>query len=383
MRKILTLTLLSVLLVSLSGCAGQAKDEELNDNELVAEEPAVKDNTDNQTKDQSEDEDLETEEEKEVDSEEVETILNYYPFVKNRLMKYEGKGNEYAEMETMVEYMEEDLVQIKTTNAGTNVVNVLEYKDGTLKQVFGEGEFYHIENMLDASRNMDNILLKEPIEVGNSWEDAEGNKVEITSLEHDLDLPYGKYKALEVTTSYENNAVKKDYYIKDIGYAGNIYIDGDLEVETSLKDIEDQGIQIPVKVYYPLIDETASKYISKNIDFKTNDDTKIILEKLLKNPDSDKVMPAIPENANINKINLNRDNWNLEVDLSEGFIEDMNAGSSYEIEIVNSIVNTLGSFYDIERVYLTVGGKPYASGHLELLEDEYFEVYTEGIEQLE
>lgn len=380
MKKILTLVLLSVLLFSLSACTGEAKDENMNTDNAVAEDKVIEDKAEDKI---SEDEALASEDKKEVDSQAIDTILNYYPLLKNRLMHYEGKGNEYAEMETMVEYIEDDLIQIKASNSGTNIVSVLEYKEGTLKEVFREGEFYHIENMLDASRNMDNIILKEPIEVGNSWEDAEGNKVEITSLDQDLDMPYGKYKALEVTTSYDNNAVKRDYYVKDIGYVGNIYIDGELQVETLLKDISDDGIEIPVKVYYPLIDEVGSKYINKIIEFKTNDDTKIILERLLKNPDSDKVMPTIPENSNINKINLNRDNWNLEVDLSEGFIEDMNAGSSYEIEIVNSIVNTLASFYDVERVYLTVGGEPYASGHLELLEDEYFEVYTEGIEELE
>lgn len=371
MKSIFISTLFVILILSLLGCAEEVKDEVLNSNNPASEDEVL----------ESEDNSEKIDKEIDTSDKEIDTVLDYYPFVKNRLMQYKGEGSEYAEMEIFIEYLQEYVVQVKTINAGTTVVNVLEYKDGILREVFSEGEFYHIENMLDTSRNMDNIILKEPIEIGNSWEDSEGNKVEITSLDKDLDTLSGKYKALEVTTSYDNNASKKDYYVKEIGYIGNIYKDGEFEVNAMLQSIDYEGMQVPINVYYPLADEEGSKYINENIIFKTNDDIRIILEKLLKKPDTDKLISAIPENSNINKISLNRDNWNLEIDLSKGFIEDMNAGSSYEMEIINSIVNTLGDFYDVERVYITVGGELYSSGHLQLLEDEYFEVHAEGIEE--
>lgn len=324
-----------------------------------------------------------------VDSEEVEepmevgTIEEYYPFVKNRNMEYKGIGNEYAAMNTFVEFMEDDLVQIKKSNAGTDVVTILEYKDGNLMEVFAESEFYHIENMLDANRNMENILLKEPLEIGNSWKDKDGNKVEITALDMDIETPLENYKALEVTTEYKEGANKKDYYAKDIGFVASIYEDGEFKVETLLEKIEDKPMDIPIKVYYPTSEDIGSKYELREIKFNTNDNPRLILEKLLKNPDSEKLLPPISQGASIKSISLDRDNWNVKIDLSQEFTSEMNAGSSYEIEIINSIVNTLGNFYDVERVYLTVEGNPYESGHLQLLEDEYFEVDIEGIEKLE
>lgn len=371
MKKILTFTLFIVLILSLGGCTEEIKDEAVNSNDIIAEDEVVESDDKEEINDKSEKND-----------EEIESALDYYPFVKNKMMEYKGEGSEYAEMNTFVEFIDDNLIQIKTMNAGTDIVKVLEYKDGVLREVFSEAEFYHIENMLDASRNKDNIILKEPIEIGNSWKDEEGNKVEITGLDKDIDIDLGKYKALEVTTEYGNNEVKRDYYVKEIGYVGNIYEDEEFQVKTFLKNISEQEMELPIKVYYPLAEEVGSKYINKNIVFKTNDDTRLILEKLFKNPNTDKLLALMPEDISINKINLNRDNWNLEVDLSEAFIEEMNAGSSYEIEVINSIVNTLGSFYDVERVYLTVGGKAYESGHLQLLEDEYFEVDTKDIEEL-
>lgn len=352
MKKFLSFILFIMLIFSLSGCNEAVKEEVLNQSS------------------------------EEVNSSgEITTIKDYYPFVKNRKMEYKGIGNEYAEMKTFVEFIEEDLIQIKTINSGTDFVNVLEYKDGVLREVFGEGEFYHIENMLTANRNTDNIILKEPIKVGNSWEDSDGNKVEITALDEVIDTPLKKYKALEVTTTYKSDVNKKDYYVRDIGFVGSIYEDGDFKVKTLLKNIEDKGMEISINVYYPTSEDIGSKYEIKKTIFKTNDNTKMILEGLLKNPKSDKLLAPLPESASIKRINLNRDNWNLEVDLSEEFKNEMNAGSTVEIEIINSIVNTLGEFYDVERVHITVEGEPYESGHLQLLEGEYFEVDTSDIEE--
>lgn len=353
MKKVLSFILFIIMMFSLSGCNEAIKEDTLNADNQEANSLG-----------------------------EINTIKDYYPFEKNIVKDYVGIGNEYAEMKTFVEYIDKDTIQIKRMNSGTNLVRVLEYKDGILREVFGEGEFYHIENMLNVNRNMDNIILKEPIQVDNSWEDRDGNIVEITSIDKEIDTPSGKYTSLEVTTNYNGNATKKEYYVKDIGLVASIYKDGDFEVKTLLNEIEHEGMEIPIKVYYPERNDTGSKYITKEIQFKTNDNMKTILEELLKNPESDKLLPSISENTNINKINLNRDTWTVEVDLSKEFKNDMNAGSTYELQIIDSIVNTLGEFYDVERVYITVEGSPYNSGHLELLENEYFQVNSKDVEEL-
>ena len=50
---------------------------------------------------------------------------------------------------------------MKVLNPGTNVIRVLEYADGMLKEVYYE-ENYHIENMLNVSGEQTDIILKEP-----------------------------------------------------------------------------------------------------------------------------------------------------------------------------------------------------------------------------
>lgn len=367
MKKIIYIGLAIILIFSLVACNEAVNDEEPNN---AIEEPIT--NVEEPADDLEEDE-----------TEESLSIVDYYPFDENRIMDYEGTGNEFAEKTTMVEFIEDDKMQIKIVNPGTVFVKVLEYKNGELKEVFGEGEFYHIENMINANRNLDNTILKEPLEVGNSWTNPEGDSMEITSLDKEIETPYGKYKALEVKTEFESGAIEKNYYVKDIGFLGSIYTDGDFEVKTLLESIENKGQEIKVEAYYPSAEDIKINYTYEDVVFNTNDNIEDILEDLLKNPSTDKLVGSISDDTKINRINLDRNTWTLEVDFSEELLSDMNAGASYESEILKAIVNTLGKFYDVEKVYITVEGAPYESGHIALSEGEYFEVDTENVEKIE
>lgn len=365
MKKVLFSMLFVILIISLIGCAQTVKEEV-----IIPESEDIK-----ESEDMTKAEDVN-------DISETSTIRDYYPFEKNSLMDYEGKGNEFAEMKRFIEFIDQDSIQIKEMNPGTDFVKVLELKDGILREVFGEGEFYHFENMLDNNRNMDNIILKEPLQVGNSWEDSEGNIVEITDLNKAVETPLKSFRALEVTTNYEDYIVKRDYYVKGVGFVASIYEDGEFKVETLLRSIENKGMETTIKAYYPMSNDIAIRYSNKTIVFNTNDNIKTILEKLFKEPESDKLLPSISKNTTIKSINLNRDTWIVNVDFSKEFKEDMNAGSSYEGIIIDSIVNTLGDFYDSDKVYIAVEGEPYESGHLQLREGEFFEVNTNNAEEL-
>ncbi|HKM40883.1 MAG TPA: GerMN domain-containing protein, partial [Patescibacteria group bacterium] len=79
--------------------------------------------------------------------------------------------------------------------------------------------------------------------------------------------------------------------------------------------------------------------------------------------------------------NLDRNTWTLEVDFSKELLTEMNAGSSLEGEILKSLVNTLGEFYDVDKVYITVEGQPYESGHFAISSEEFFKVDKDGIKE--
>jgi hypothetical protein len=60
----------------------------------------------------------------------------------------------------------------------------------------------------------------------------------------------------------------------------------------------------------------------------------------------------------------------------------MNAGSGYESLILQSIVNTLGGYYGVDKVYITIENKPYSSGHIEMKKGEVFKVDTKNLVKL-
>jgi len=352
MKKILSLLLTIILVSSLIGCKSSIDKDQSSSNKKEQRSKG-----------------------------EILSIGDYYPFKENVILSYQGIGNEYAEMKTFLEFVEGNRAQMKIMNPGTVFVKVLEYKNGELKEMFSEGEFYHIENMINSNSNTNNVILKEPLELGNTWLNTEGNEMKITALNKDVETPSGNYQALEVTTEFGEGRIQKDYYAKDIGLVAKVYTDGDFEVSTLLEGIDNGEKEIEITTYYPTFDEIGTSYVKRNIEFGTNDNIEDILEDLLKNPPSKKLIPPISKDTKINKIHLNRESWTLEVDFSKELLVERNAGSSFETEIIKSIVNTLGKFYDVEKVYITVENQPYGSGHIAISKDEYFKVETLDIEE--
>lgn len=310
------------------------------------------------------------------------SIADYYPFLENTILKYDGIGNEFAEQDIYFEFIEEDRAQIKIISPGTHVVKVLELKDKKLSEVYYEGEFYHIENLIGTNKNTENILLKEPLEIGNEWETPEGNIRRITDINKRIETPFKTIEALEVTTDFGDGKIQRQYYAKNIGFVASVYEDGDTTIKTLLSSIKEEStFEFDIDVFYPLNSDIETVCVKDKLNFHTNQNIEKLLEDFMKNPPSDKLLPVMPKSSMFNSIKLDKNSWILRVDLKEGFITDSNMGSALETEILKSMVNTLGRFYDVENVYISIDGKPYESGHFSLKEQESFKVDIEGIKE--
>lgn len=354
MKKIINIFLILILVTTLvTGCTNtNGQDDIQKDQEKVEENKKA-------------------EEEIEVST----SISDYFPFKENTLYSYKGEGNEYAEMKTYFEYISDDRAQLKTMNPGTNMVTILEYKDGELREIYSEGEVYHTENLLDTVEKEESyeVVLKEPLKVGSTWGLKNGNKRTITGYNVEIETPYKKLKALEVTTELGNNIKQLDYYAQGIGLVASIYKDGDYEVKTLLQDLkEDYGLNQSVRFYYPTLTDLNIAYTDIDVQIRTNDKLEELIERTFKNPPSQKVISPISQNTKINSIVLNKDEGIVRIDFSKELIQEMNAGSSQETQFLNSIVNTLGSYYGVNKVYISTEGNPYSSGHYEIRENEYF-----------
>ncbi|KNZ41220.1 GerMN domain-containing protein [Acetobacterium bakii] len=309
------------------------------------------------------------------DSAESLKIEDYFPITENRHMVYEGQGNEFAAYDMFIDYATDTKVQQRVNNGGTIVVSVLEVKDGQLIKILLKPETYYRENMLEKG-DQNEVLLREPLVNGTTWTSEDSKVRTITNISADVTTPYGDYKALEVTTTSPNNGTEKflEYYVKDLGLVKSIFKSGEHasdEIASSLKEItEDAVMKQSIAFYYPNINDDKIYYQVKDVDFKTNDITRNKLEAAYK---KDAPWPVLTPNTKINSLYLNEDGM-VYIDLSRDFVTEMNAGADYEAMMLQSIVNTFGNYYGVERVLLTIDNQPYSSGHIVLEQGEYLTV---------
>ncbi|QCX34545.1 GerMN domain-containing protein [Caloramator sp. E03] len=300
-------------------------------------------------------------------------ISDYFPFTPNIRMQYEGIGNEYAEKDVYVDYINNNRIQLRVINPGTVLGQVIENKDGQLRLIASIGEFYNRDDLTSYDNNNPEILLKEPLEKGTTWTLPDGNKRYISNTDVNISVPYGTFKALEVTTEYTDSKTY-DYYVLNLGHVKTIYKSNDFTVETNLSKFQkDASVTQTIKFYYPNLDSEKAIYIKEKINFKTNDRLKDIFEKYFKKSPKGNFR-LMSNNTKINKLYLNRAENKVYIDFSKEFISEMNAGSALEGLILLSVTNTLGDYYNVDKVYITIEGKPYSSGHFEVKEGEPFYV---------
>jgi Sporulation and spore germination len=303
------------------------------------------------------------------------TLSDFYPFVENRKYAYDGGGMEYASFTIQVDFVKDNKIQIRKNNGGTETVNVIQLKDGELKVIFTRNECYYRENFLSKMENSNEILLKEPLIKGTAWTLSDGRKRYISNTDVEISTPAGIYKTIEVTTE-DSKSKTIDYYGLNVGLIKTIYKSEGSEVSSSLSKIEkDSPLVQKVNFYYPNIDDDKLYYTERSLSFNTNDLTKLYFENEFKKSPSEKLGKLLGANAKINSLYLNDDGM-VYLDLSENFVSEMNAGSGYEVMILQSITNTLGNYYGVDKVYITVGEKPYSSGHIFKEKGEYFTVNT-------
>lgn len=314
-------------------------------------------------------------------------VKDYFNYQENTRYVYEGQGNEYASYTTYVDYIKENRVQLRSNNGGTETVKVLENRNGELTQLMARGETYFREdftqslNVNSSSPNKGEILIKEPIAKGTTWTLPDNRKRTISNLEVEVSTPSGNYKAVEVTTE-GNGGKTADYYAPNVGLVKTVFTSNGTEVSSTLSKIEKNVPLIQtVRFYYPNGNDGKIYFTNKKLSFNTNDITRQVFENEFKNPPQANLGKVLGANAKINSLYLNQDN-RVYIDLSQEFVSQMNAGSGYESMILQSVVNTVGGYYGVEKVYLTVNGSPYSSGHIVMKKGEDFSVKLENTAEL-
>jgi len=306
-------------------------------------------------------------------------VIDYFPFTKDVHVVYRGTGNEYAGYDTYVEYIKDNIMQTRTDNGGTVVVNVYEVSEGEVKKVYSRPETYYRYDFT-SQRGDEEVLIKEPIKIGTEWTLKDGAKRSITAVDTDVSTPLGSYKAVEVTTARADSTFK-DYYAKGVGLVKSVFTakDSSFNVISEIEKLEkDVPFKQNVMFYFPDFLNDRVAYMERAIEINTGQDMKYKFQKEFKTiPEGSKLSKVLTPNVQVLGATVDDSAGIVTVDFSRHLIDDMNAGAGFESMLLKSMVNTLGQYYQVDRVIITVEGKPYSSGHILLKPGEYFKVNTD------
>jgi len=301
------------------------------------------------------------------------SIKDYYPIKANTHYIYEGSGNELSSYSLWTDYIKDNKVQLRIESSGTITSKIIESNNNELKLIYEKEDTLYREDLTSKKANKEEILLKEPLVKGNQWTLPDKDVRTITNVNIEVTTPSGSYKALEVTTKGKDSE-RIDYYVLNIGLVKTILKTNGTEVVSSLKEIRNnETLKTEIIFYYPDTQSDKLIPIKKKLSFRTNDITKLAIEKEFRTVPKDNLNKLLGPNVKINSLYLNNDGM-VYVDFTKNFVSDLNVGASFELKILQSITNTLGEYYGVEKVYITLDGNPYSSGHISMKKGEAFTV---------
>jgi hypothetical protein len=303
---------------------------------------------------------------------------DYLSFEKDVHMVYEGTGIEFASFETWVDYVSKDAVQLRVDNGGTVSSIVYTARDDALVMTLSRGEQYGRANMIGQSTTED-ILIREPIAVGTAWQSG-GYARSITAVDMEVTVPYGTFKALEVTS--ENDfSVSKDYFAKGIGLIKTEFRpkDEDVVITSELKARETGApVTLHLNVYYPREDFSGIVFTWREASLMTNEPLAPVLTELFKAPPGG-ARAVIEGDAQILTVGFDAEAETAAVDVSAKFAESMKGlPASSERLILQCIANTVADAFQTEKVTLTLEGGEYTSDNFrfDIKQNQYVRIDT-------
>ena len=298
----------------------------------------------------------------------AERVEDYFPKLENVRRVYEGVGNEYASYVAHTEFTQDNKMQLRIENGGTVSSRVYTLRNGRLTRVLTVPESYVRESFLNSGETESDVLLMEPLAVGTAW-DAAGGQRSVTATNTVVATPAGDFNTLEVTTQGPDSTAY-DYYARGVGLVKSVYRSGDLEVVSSLSEIEQDApfLQV-VRLYYPGADGTGRYYREAQLAMATNMTLAAAMEEAYQVEPEGKAARVFTPGTRI--LSLGRGAGNVVLlDLNRAFITEKNGGAAFENGVLHSAADTFAELFQAEKVLLTIEGKPYTSANITMEEGE-------------
>ena len=318
------------------------------------------------------------------------TIKDYFHYSKNQKFTFECEYNKYSSFNVTISYLTEYSAQLRYSNCNAQTTRILTNKDGKLIITGIRYGSCYMEDLTNKNIDTSEILLKEPLIKGTAWTLPDKSKRYISNENVKVTTPLGEFIALEVTTDYKDSTLLS-YYVKNIGMVKSVLMLKNIQISplsfiinnesTSLSKIEFNTILTEdVEFYYPNVVDDCLNFITKKLVFYTNDNAMQKITTAYKLLPKGNIESVLSPNTKINYLYLG--NGLVFVDFTKELVSEMDAGTGYELMILQSITNTLGRYYHVDQVYITIAGEPYTSGSIIMDEGDFFTVNLENCKEL-
>ncbi len=149
-------------------------------------------------------------------------LRSYFPMIEGMEYEFSGEGDEFASFTREIKYVKKPYVQFHEYS-GTVGGFVYEVKEDQISKVFAQTESFEENNILSKLGDdpvIQEIILKTPLTVGNTWETRD-KKREIVSLDETVTVQLGTfYDVIKIkvtsTTEGENFEIY-EYYAENVG----------------------------------------------------------------------------------------------------------------------------------------------------------------------
>jgi len=295
------------------------------------------------------------------------TIGDYFPLTPGTELDY-SDTNASADQKYYILFQNGGRTQRRCATATVGTTEVLDNTGGKLTLVFSDPLYDYFADMTGVKPTVNAVILQEPLSVGNRWKLDDMTTCEITSVDKQVTVPAGTYNCVTVETrDYKNNITQTDYYARGVGNVESDYAVNGQPASIKLSKItKDTPLTLPVKYANVNKDDKTVDNGTVQIQFRTNGSFQNLIEGVMKKPVSANNTPMLPQNAKINSLTFDWAGAKMTADFSAELYQNALSGDAAVQSNLQCIADTLGNFYRIDKVYITVAGKSFSQGGVNL-----------------
>lgn len=282
-------------------------------------------------------------------------LSNYLPYVAYQLKQFSNESGSYT---TYVDFFDESnrVMQVREIVGATNYVNIYEWSEQAIQLTARHENIALFENLTqDVSSTPDaNLtLLSAPVAVGTTWSYDGTHTSQIVGLYESLTLGEQQYtEVVEVSTPFEAYDLRQ-YYASGDGLILTRYVDN-AEVSTGEQfwQVTGNSHQVMMILNRDVAQpQTEGEYLLSlekvPFAYQTNDSLARAFQRLFTD------LGWITDDIVVNSLTVDEAGV-ANLDFSAGVVAAFNQHPSTETSIIPAIVTTVGHYFDVTQVRLTV-----------------------------